>query len=112
MRTFKANPRASSELARMIGNSSVLDRVAADIAALWKANAPVDSRDYQKSIRVDPIDYHSRLGVIVKDRLVHSTDPAAHLIEYGYADSVRKITVKGHFTMTKTVRGIARVFKG
>lgn len=106
MSTFRPYPRASSELAQMIGDSPVLDKVAQKIAGRWRVLAPRRYGEYRKSIRVNPIPYNSSSGVVVQDRLVHSVDEAAHLIEYGYRDSKRNITVAGHFVLTKVLEGL------
>jgi hypothetical protein len=73
---------AGIDVARIAGNSSEMDRVAADLARHAKTEAAKHSKDgtFERSIEV--VNVPGRRGV--RDRLVTATDPLAAIKEFGH----------------------------
>lgn len=67
--------------AKIVGDSTALDKVAAEIiaAAHTEAARHRDTGSYARSLKIKKVGRH------VMDRLVYSDDPAALSIEYGHA---------------------------
>lgn len=89
-------------VARMVGNSSAMDRAAELIRSRARANAAphVDTGRYIDSIEIrSPI--YAPAGV--RDRSIIATDPASWKIEFGHRNPKTGNWVPGQFIMTNAV---------
>lgn len=89
-------------VARMVGNSSAMDRAAEKIRARAVANASshVDTGHYISSIVIrTPI--YTPAGV--RDRTIVATDPQSWKIEFGFHHAQADRWIPGQFNMTNAV---------
>lgn len=88
-------------VAREAAKDPKMDTLAAKVEANVKANAPVESGAFRKSIK--RVSKAGKRGV--KDRIIYSDDPAAKIIEYGYVTKKGKGKyVPGHHPFRKGLK--------
>lgn len=90
-------------VARMVGNSSAMDRAAALVKSRAEANAAshVDTGNYINSFEIKS-DIYGPAGV--RDRLITNTDPASWKIEFGFHHKQADKWIPGQFNLTNAVR--------
>ena len=76
---FTLNPQGVDELVREASLAAYLKQAAEQVAHTVEQRAPVETGDFRDSIEVLPVE-RTHDGVSVT---VHSTDFAAHMIEFG-----------------------------
>lgn len=90
------NKNVELEFAKVASHDTAMDQAARKVESAIKAQAPVDKGAFINSIKTTTV----RTPRGVKDRVIYTDDPQAHIIEWGHISRSGR-WVPGAFTFSR-----------